>query len=171
MKSIVFPRNQQRPDYLAVLAGAGLECYRGNPAGWIYQATDERGQHPLRRALRLLDSYLNLSGYHTYDLRVDDNLGPFNVPSSRFLRPYSPKLAAFEGLRLKRITAAMDDAAIHGRLFHLYWHPHNFSLNTEQNLAFLGHILEHYRRLEETYGMKSLNMGEVAESRRKVGNA
>ena len=35
-------------------------------------------------------------------------------------------------------------------------------MNTAANLAFLRKILEHYRSLNDLYGMESLNMGEMA---------
>jgi hypothetical protein len=66
-----------------------------------------------------------------------------------------------DGLRLRRITNAMTEAAEKKRLFHLWWHPHNFGVNREQNLAFLGKIIAHFRHLRETRDMRSLNMSEL----------
>ena len=53
-------------------------------------------------------------------------------------------------------------AARNKLLYHLWWHPHNFGLDTERNLAFLRQILEHYRELNERYGFESAHMGEAA---------
>ncbi|MNF23026.1 Polysaccharide deacetylase [compost metagenome] len=159
--SIVFPRNQWNPSYLATLNQFGIRCYRGNEQSWIYQASADAQETRLQRALRLLDAYLNLSGHNTYQLAECMRAPPFNLPASRFLRPYSKHLAKFEWLRLRRIKAAMNDAAINGKLFHLWWHPHNFGTNTAQNIHFLTRIAEHYRDLNCRYGMRSLNMGEI----------
>ncbi|MNC19345.1 Polysaccharide deacetylase [compost metagenome] len=159
--SIVFPRNQWNPSYLATLNQFGIRCYRGNEQSWIYQASADAQETRLQRALRLLDAYLNLSGHNTYQLAECMREPPFNLPASRFLRPYSKHLARFEWLRLRRIKAAMNDAAINGKLFHLWWHPHNFGTNTAQNIHFLTRIAEHYRDLNSRYGMRSLNMGEI----------
>jgi hypothetical protein len=67
-----------------------------------------------------------------------------------------------EGLRLHRITSALRHAATERRLFHLWWHPHNFGLDTDRNLAFLRRILEAYRDCHHRYGMESLTMADAA---------
>ena len=63
----------------------------------------------------------------------------------------------------QRIKRQMTYAAENGRLFHLWWHPHDFGLNTDKNLANLKEILEHYEFLNQKYGFESKNIGEVAE--------
>jgi hypothetical protein len=68
-----------------------------------------------------------------------------------------------DGLRLGRIKNAMTDAALNKRLYHLWWHPHNFGRNTAQNIAFLERIAEHYVLLRERHGFASLNMEELSE--------
>jgi hypothetical protein len=65
-------------------------------------------------------------------------------------------------LRLHQIKRDLTEAARKGLFYHLWWHPHNFGVNTEANLAFLRKILEHYRSLKDLYGMESLNMSEMA---------
>lgn len=69
----------------------------------------------------------------------------------------------FDKLRLKRITSAMDDAAINKRLFHLWWHPHNFGTHTKHNIDFLASVVEHYGALKHSHGMVSLNMRELCQ--------
>ncbi|HET8701488.1 MAG TPA: hypothetical protein VFL97_07465, partial [Nitrococcus sp.] len=161
IRSIVFPRNQCNLEYLPALEELGIRCYRGTESSWLYNASDEGGQSKIRRAARLMDAYLNLSGHHTYELQHCTKEKPFNFPSSRFLRPYSSKFSILDGLKLNRITRAMNDAAINHRIFHLWWHPHNFGINTQKNINFLVKIINHYKALERSYGMRSLNMGEL----------
>lgn len=161
IKSLVFPRNQWRAEYLPTLVKLGIRCFRGNEANWMYVASDGKGQNQFKRAFRLIDAYLNLSGHHTYDLANCIQKNPFNFPSSRFLRSYSSILAIFDRLRLRRITRAMDEAAIHKRIFHLWWHPENFGINTDENIGFLKKIMLHYDFLKKNHGMVSLNMGEL----------
>lgn len=163
LKSIVFPRNQWSPHYLAVLTRQGIQCYRGNEQTWIYRACADDRETLIQRALRLLDAYVNLSGQHTYRLADCTREIPHNFPASRFLRPYSAKLARLDGLRMKRIKSAMFDAAVNGKIFHLWWHPHNFGINTADNLNFLAQIADHYRLLQDRHGMRSLNMGELCQ--------
>ena len=163
LKSLVFPRNQWNEQYLSSLSKFGIRCYRGNPASRLYEASDAAGQGRVKRAVRLVDAYLNLSGYNTHTFDSCIPRAPFNFPASSFLRPYSKKLAVLEGLRLRRIKKAMTDAAINKRLYHLWWHPHNFGKNTARNIEFLEKIAEHYRALNRTYGFRSLNMGELCQ--------
>ena len=161
IKSLVFPRNQWNTEYLSTLTKLGVQCYRGNESSWIYKASDDVGQGKFQRVTRLIDAYLNLSGHNIYGLQDCTKVTPFNFPSSRFLRPYSDRLAILDGLRLRRIKKAMSEAAINRRIFHLWWHPHNFGINTNKNIDFLAKIIEHYNFLKKKHGMKSLNMGEL----------
>ncbi len=162
LRSLVFPRNQWRADYLSACADAGIKAFRGNPDSWIYRAANKAGESRIQRLARLADSYINLSGHNTCALPTSDG-GLVNVPASLFLRPVSSRLAVLERLRLRRIKHAMTYAATHDQLFHLWWHPHNFGVNTDANLAFLEAILQHFAALRERHGMAALNMGEVAE--------
>lgn len=167
-RSLVFPRNQGNPDYLPVLEELGIHCYRGNEHAPFYTPRNQEQQNPLVRGLRLLDAYVNVTGYNTYSFEECAQSRPFNIPSSRFLRPYSPSVAWLDGLRLHRIKRAMRHAAIHNRLFHLWWHPHNFGAHVAENQRFLDRILDYYVELQQRYGMQSLNMGEISSLLERV---
>jgi peptidoglycan/xylan/chitin deacetylase (PgdA/CDA1 family) len=161
MKSIVFPRNQCNNEYLSVLSRFGVECYRGTQASKAYEASDQAGQHKLQRAARLIDAYLNISGHNTYALQESLESAPFNFPASSFLRPYAKKWAFLDELRLRRIKNAMTFAAVNKRIYHLWWHPHNFGRNISKNIEFLQRIADHHDFLKEKYGFTSMNMGEL----------
>ena len=154
--SLVFPRNQVSPAYMSLAQQSGISVYRGNEDHHIYHPRKDTKQSRRIRALRLLDAYINITGFHTYVLKP----GQANVPASRFLRPYMPRLRILEPLRLRRIKNAMTYAAKHGEVFHLWWHPHNFGTHLEENCAMLVQILEHYALLEQQYGMESKAMEE-----------
>jgi hypothetical protein len=160
LASIAFPRNQVAPTHLSVCREFGLRAFRGNERVWFHRARSEAEQTHLIRASRLLDSYLPISGAHGHEPALVD--GMVNVPASRFLRPVR-KSAVLERVRLRRITSAMETAAQHRKLFHLWWHPHNFGVDLEENLAFLRGILDCFRMLQERYGMRSMTMGQVAD--------
>jgi len=160
LASIAFPRNQVASTHLPVCREFGLRAFRGNERAWFHRARSEAEQTHLVRASRLLDSYLPIGGTHEHEPAVVD--GMVNVPASRFLRPVG-KGAALERLRLRRINSAMEMAARHRKLFHLWWHPHNFGVDLEENLAFLRGILDRFRMLQERYGMRSMTMGQVAD--------
>jgi hypothetical protein len=68
-RSIVFPGNPSNPDCLSVLFDPGISYYRGNEPDWMYRAARDEDQSLLRRALRLADAYLNLTGENAYSLR------------------------------------------------------------------------------------------------------
>lgn len=161
LRSIVFPRNQYDQDYLIACSKNNITVYRGNSDHWIYRPVNAKGQHLLRRGARLLDAYINLAGSNSYILK-DQTTKPFNVPASRFLRPVSETFSFLESVRLKRIKKEMTFAAKNKRLYHLWWHPHNFGNNVQKNLDFLNEILVHYKTLNKQYQFQSLNMLEVA---------
>jgi hypothetical protein len=156
----VFPRNQVSPAHLAVSREFGLRAFRGNERAWFHRARRDREQNLLVRGCRLADSYLPLAGPHDREPALVG--GMVDVPASRFLRPVSGN-AALERLRLWRITSAMETAARRRRLFHLWWHPHNFGVDLPENLAFLRKILDHFRILQDRYGMRSMTMAAVAD--------
>ena len=163
LKSLVFPKNQCRADFLEVCAESGILAYRGTPGSWLYRANpDRKKQSPLRRLARLLDSYLPISPGLTAGLPLEGGAVPIDVPASRFLRAYMPVLRAFEPFKLSRIRREMTRAAKSGRMYHLWWHPHDFGVETEINLRFLRRILDHFRSLHAAYGMESVNMAEAA---------
>jgi len=55
----------------------------------------------------------------------------------------------------------MREAARRQRLFHLWWHPHNFTRHPKENFEFLQRIFDEYDRLADVEGMRSLSMRDV----------
>jgi len=162
VESLSFPRNQFNPAYVAICKEMGVTSYRGNEPSWIYQARSGEKESLFRRAFRLADAYINLSGHHCYSLEKIKLEKPFNIPSSRFLRPYIDRLKFAEAWRLQRILSSLTYAAKKGLVYHLWWHPHNFGINLEENVSFLTKILDHYIKLQKLYGMESLSMREIS---------
>ncbi len=161
-RSIVFPRNQYAEPYLLACRDAGITHFRGKERIFLFgpKARETARETKLLRLCRLADAYINLSGANTPP--PVQASGPLvNVPSSRFLRPYHPRLAALDGLRMRRITRAMRRAAETGGTFHLWWHPHNFGLDLDANMAFLTRIIDCYERLADELGMQSKAMSEL----------
>ena len=163
LKSFVFPRNQYNEAYLNVCKEEGISSFRGNETSWLYAAKDVGSETLFRRAIRLMDAYLNLSGHHCHDVSFLEGSGLCNIPASRFLRPYAKKLALLEKLRRRRIMNSMTHAAKNGLTYHLWWHPHNFGINTRENLAFLEKILLHYQKLSKKYVFRSVSMQQLTE--------
>ncbi|MEO6638581.1 MAG: polysaccharide deacetylase family protein [Ginsengibacter sp.] len=170
LTSLVLPRNQFNEDYLQVCVEEGILCIRGNEASWLYKPRTEKKESLFRRAFRLIDAYVNISGHNCYNNDFLRKQIPINIPSSRFLRPFSKKLKSLDGLHLQRIKSGMKYAAKNDLTYHLWWHPHNFGINQQENFLFLEKILEYYKELNRTYNFQSYTMTALAETFLKTNN-
>ncbi|PZS25542.1 MAG: polysaccharide deacetylase [Pseudonocardiales bacterium] len=163
LQSLILPRNQWNPSYAHIVKEEGFTCYRGvqrtrGGMSWPYS----RSSLPAR-ITRLADAHLNICGDGlTAWPEVIDNIGLCNVPASRFLRPVEGSDNVLVKLRLQRIRSSLVEATKSGRIYHLWWHPHNFGARISENIAFLRQIFEDYRRLHESDGLESLSMADVS---------
>ena len=162
ISSLVFPRNQFNDEYLKVCLELGVFCYRGNEHSWLYKARNGENESYWRRAFRLLDAYINISGNNCYSDQYLKSKMPIDIPASRFLRPFSKKLKILDSLRLNRIKSGMTHAAKNNLTYHLWWHPHNFGVNQIENFAFLDKILTHYKTLNTNFNFQSSTMTNLA---------
>lgn len=162
LRSLVFPRNQMNPEYVAGCRALGIQSYRGAGSHWIYKERTKSDECWLRRAVRLLDAYVNLSGHHTTGFDQIRQGPPFNFPASRFLRPYLPALKVFERLRLARICSGLDFAAQQKRVYHLWFHPEDLAVNRAENIEALEIVLRRFAQLRDRGVMESVNMGELS---------
>jgi hypothetical protein len=163
LRSIVFPRNQVRPDYLQCLRESGVVAYRGNAPSWWHRPRSRHEENFAVRAPRLADQYIAISASSPIpwaEVLQPGGLG--NVPASMFLRSCS-LWPGLEALRLQRIMNGIHAAAEKRCIFHLWSHPHNFGLNTARNLAFLRKVLQSFSLMRRSHGMRSLSMMEVAD--------
>ena len=158
LRSVILPRNQCKEDYTEVLREVGFAAYGDEENDWIHEKIKFR---PLLRLLRLADVYLPLTGQGGF-LPKNEN-GIWNLVGSRMYKPIFKPLMFLEGLKLRRIKKQMLHAAKKGLTFHLWWHPHNVGVRTEEHLAQLEEIFRYYQKLREEYGMQSLNMGEMVD--------
>ena len=172
IKTIVFPRNmiEAHKDfdipYLDICEKYGLTAFRGKEKAYIYNIHTTKPYHGwyIFKFLRILDSYINVTGFNTYKLkRTYPNRNLVNLPSSRLLRVYNKKLKALEPLKLSRIKNAMRHAAKRGELFHLWWHPHNFGMDMDENFDNLEDIFKEYARLHDKYDFESDTMAGLSE--------
>ena len=159
--SLIFPRNQFNDEYLKVCNDNGIICYKGNEHSWLYKAKKGEQESMFRRFLRLVDAYFNISGHNCYTKEQLKSNSPINIPSSRFLRPFSGKLKILDNLRLRRIKTGMTYAAKNNTIYHLWWHPHNFGYSLNENLIYLEKILQHYVSLNRKFGFESKTMLEM----------
>jgi peptidoglycan/xylan/chitin deacetylase (PgdA/CDA1 family) len=162
LTSLVLPRNQWNPRYAGAVLDSGFTCIRGPQPSWGHHARAHDEHRGVDRAARLLDTYAGLSPPPTTSwqaVRGPDGL--CDVPASAFLRPYSPRRAPLESLKLRRLVAGLRDAARRGRIFHLWWHPHNFARYPDESFSFLRRLLDEFDRLAGAEGMRSLSMRDV----------
>lgn len=165
LRSLVFPRNQFNEQYLKVCHEEGFTSVRDNPRDWFWNIQSTQQESAWKRLNRGLDAYWPIGKKNTYTLKsIEHRTGlPLCIPASRLLRPYRPKELFLNTLKISRIKSEMERAAKRGEIYHLWWHPHNFGNYPEQSLQGLDHILQHYARCRNIYGMQSMTMSEVAE--------
>ncbi len=109
LESIIFPRNQMQAEYLSICAEHGISSYRGNENAFAYRSQPFVPEK-LKKAFRFADSYLNIFGHGTYDLAKlkEQSKACINLPSSRFLRPFSRRFKKLESYKIKRITLYLE---------------------------------------------------------------
>lgn len=158
LKSVVLPRNQCTDECTKVLAKMGFSSYRDEENDWIHEKVKIR---LLMRILRLLDVYFPLTGQGGYTPKCEN--GIWNLIGSRMYKPILKPLYFLEKQKIRRIKRQMYHAAKKGLTFHLWWHPHNVGVMTEEHIEQLNEIFRYYQLMREKYGMESLNMREAAE--------
>lgn len=166
-RSIVFPRNQINNAFIKMCYDSKYLTYRGNQANKAWTNSSFSAETMIKKGTRLLDAYYPVSktqGYSLNDIKGKKRM--INIPASRFLRPISTKWG-FEDQKMKRIKDEMTKAATHGEIYHLWWHPHNFTSNTELHFEQLDTLFAHYHELNKKYGFISLNMSEIGERAKK----
>lgn len=162
LQSIIFPKNNVSDNYLKVAAKYGLKAYRGNPEKF-FNLSKNSLEAIVQRGLRLLDNYIPLTKTtYTYN-SLTSTEGVMNIPASRFLRPYNHSLRWFENIKVARIKREILSAARNNKIYHLWWHPHNFGKDMNKNLKILEDILKFYSKCSTKYGMHSMTMSELAD--------
>lgn len=157
LTSLVLPRNQSEPEYTAAAGALGFTACRDEENDWIHRKIRWT---PLKRILRLMDVYLPLSGQGGFV--PEKRSGVWMLTGSRMYKPIFEPLSCLEGFKLRRIKKQMLHAAKNGLCFHLWWHPHNIGVRTQEHLAQLEDIFQYFSLLRDQYGMESRNMGELA---------
>ena len=150
----IVAKNEINIDYLNILKKYGIKIYRSNPNHNLYN----KGQklNILEKIIRVADSYINITGHYNSLLKKDKIC---SIQGDRFLRPYKNKLLS--KLMIRRIKNEMLEASQNGKVYHLWWHPHNFGINLEENLSNLESLLVYYQELNIKYKMESVCMEEL----------
>jgi len=162
LKSLVFPRNQIRDEYLEICSEMGILNVRSNPDSWYWNDTSKSGL--TTKIARTADAYINLGkkSYPFSDLKPKKGL-PLEQKASRFLRPVEGN-ALLRAFKLNRIKREMTAAAKNGEVYHLWWHPHNFGDQPVESIKDLTDLIKHFEILRSKYGFQSLNMLELGKA-------
>ncbi|MUP46842.1 polysaccharide deacetylase [Gramella sp. BOM4] len=155
LHSLVFPRNQLNPDYLKICSNLGIKNVRSNPETWYWKDTENDSLQ--QKIFRTGDAYIGKKDkpYKFSEIDITNQLSV--QPASRLLRPYSGK-TFLDKLKMKRILDEMTYAARNAKIYHLWWHPHNFGNDPKKNLQDLELILKHFLKCRNKYGFQSLSM-------------
>lgn len=156
LKSLVFPRNQFNSEYIDVAKQNGIKVVRSNPDVWFWKSTSKLA--PLARAF---DTLIPISTTLTFEEKKVRNEEVLLLPASRFLRPFTEKEKIIQSLKIQRIKVEMSYAAKNRKVYHLWWHPHNFGYSLNENLFFLELILKHYKKLNKEFNYCSSSMIEM----------
>jgi len=159
INSIVFPRNQYSDGHIKACLEEGIKIYRGNELSGAYKPISRENENSFRRAIRFGDAYVNVTGHHCHQIPAREEI--INIPASRFLRPYTPRLKMFDGLKFNRIKDGLKFAAKDGLIYQLWWHPHNFGKYMDENFSFLEKVCKVYQQLAAEQKMESLNLMEI----------
>lgn len=166
-ESMVFPRNQSMRPAVEVLRKRGYTSYRGlqENALWKYLVPlkkENKILSKIRRLIRLSEVYLPLYGVFSYPIESAIEEGICNFRASAMFKPYFPKLAFLERLKINNIKRGMKIAAQKGHVYHLWWHPHNTGINYDLNFKQLDDICAYYNELAKKHKMISVSMKELA---------
>jgi len=148
--SLVFPRNQ--PNFLDVVAQAGIRVWRGNPLPWYYNRFASRHQDIVSRGLRFADALIPLA--HTASA-IDGR----DCRASAFVRFDLPH--ALWGFHLNRLCRALDGMAP-GEVFHLWFHEHNLGPALGHGLARLAEVCDLIAGRCAAGRLRSANMASFA---------
>jgi hypothetical protein len=154
LRSFVYPRN--RVGHLDALPRHGFRCYRGPDPAWF--ATLPRKP---RRLAHFLDDLLALPPPTVLPRREG---ALWNIPGSMMLQGMDgPRRLIPAGCRTRRALAGLQRAARRREIFHLWFHPVNFSAELDRMLSLFEPVLAQAARLRDRGELEVLTMGEMVE--------
>ena len=155
VKSLVFPRNQYQKAYEDILIKNGIKVIRTNPDIWFWDTTKK--ETLIKKVFRTADAYIPL---HRNIFELPEQQDLVLLPAGRFYRPVS-RFGILNKLRLNRLKNEMTAAAKQAKVYHLWWHPHNFGNKPGVALSELQEILQHFKYLQKKYHFVSQNMAGI----------
>lgn len=155
-KSFIFPKAKM--GHYDVLAQEGFRSFRGPESGWFETLPGEL----LPAAFRLLDAKLARPPCVDSPALLPEGL--WMLPSSQF---YSPFMRVGNHVsvtaRVRKAIKGLRRAAATKQIFHLWTHPFNLGVHTDELLVGLDEILREARRLADNGQLDILTMGQLAD--------
>lgn len=146
--SLVFPRNQSA--FLDLLPDTPIRIWRGPEAAWFHDCTAQDNNTALPRVLRLFDS---VNPFIRRATAVMDGM----TKASLFVRFNLPEV--LWRLQIKRILGELQSLSS-GRVFHIWWHPHNLGADTPLRMARLKQLLDLISEACVLQGIESKTMSD-----------
>lgn len=160
-KTFIFPRHQLNEEYIKEFPKYGIEIYRGTEKIWYNSPSKGDEEGVLKRAIRFADYYLKMQSHHCQDISEVKKNELYVIRASRWLRPYSKKWEKLDFLKIRRIKNQMTFAAKNGKIFQLWFHPHDIGKDIDKNFEYLEEIFKHFQYLNKKYNFQSKNLEEI----------
>ncbi len=150
--SFIFPRNVE--GYHKKLEEAGVKYYRGNSKKWY-----DKLPGLAYRLGHLVDYFL--PGVRTTVPQIH-NSGLINIPESMlFLGRNGMRKIITPSKMLRKARSGLKKASQRKEIFHLWFHPSNFSYDTETQFAVFEDILREAVQLREKKDLNIMTMSEI----------
>jgi hypothetical protein len=154
-RSFIFPKAHM--GHFDVLAEMGFRSFRGPEPKWFEQLP---GRIP-SAALRMIDARLGVAPQVQDPQLLADNV--WMVPSSQF---YSPMLSVGKHVsveaRVRKAIKGLHLAAKQRKVFHLWTHPFNLGVGTEQLMGGLRRIVAEAARMRDAGLLDVVTMGDLS---------
>lgn len=150
-RSFIFPRNDE--GHHECLVSAGIKQYRGKTSHWW-----DRFPLPIRRIAHLFSYLVPVAPTHHVSRHSS---GLVNIPDSLLLlgrnglRRLIPRWAM-----IAKARHGIARAIRRGEVFHLWFHPSNFSYDTETQFIIFETILQHMSMMQERGYLRVLTMDQ-----------
>ena len=156
LRSFVFPRNVA--GHVDLLRKYGFTSWRGPEPSWYHRAGIPS---PVKRVAHMADVALARSAPTVRPFR--DQHGLWVIPASASFFPMDGvrRIIPLEQ-RVRRCIKGLDQAAVDGRICHLWFHPINLASDPERMLGALRRVIQHASELRDRGRIEVLPMGEVA---------
>ncbi|MFB0561242.1 MAG: hypothetical protein ACETWM_08505 [Candidatus Lokiarchaeia archaeon] len=153
-EAFIFPHNIV--GYKSLLAKAGVLVYRGNSPIWYNFI-------PSYSIRCLLDSiYFLIRVPSPTVMAMVDETGMVNIPESMLLSGRNGVRSLVSSRRtIKRGIDGLNRAVERGEIFHLWFHPYNFTNKKDKQFYVLEAFLKYAQRLRENGQLEILTMRDI----------